>query len=79
MEFKLCYQLESDFSLIPQGVLEWRLDHRVQLDKEQTFLSQLAVSCPCGRRHNLPIRQFLSAKGDSLEKRAAGAWNESSR
>ena len=73
-------QEESDFSLIPQGVLEWRLDHRVHLEKEQTFLSQsLAVSCPYGRGHNLPIRQFLSAKGDSLEKRAAGAGDEYSR
>ena len=75
----MCSQLESDFSLIPQGVLEWKLEHRVQLDKEQTFLSQLAVSCPCGRGHNLPTRQFLSAKGNSLEKRAAEAGNEYSR
>lgn len=79
-EAKQRSQLESDFSLISQGVLERRLDHRVQLDKKQTFLSQSsAMSCPYGRGHNLPIRQFLSVKGDSLEKRAEGAGDEYSR
>lgn len=47
-EAKQRSQLESDFSLISQGVLERRLGHRVQLDKEADF-SQSVIS------YELPI------------------------